>query len=704
MAPSPIALFEHGFAGGTFVISPSGDARSAMGSRLFSGKMDRAKCNQKGAGCRQAMDGAAPVLNFGGLACSECPQSALPPGMRLEALLSHSAGGGVRAAMYRWGERMMVGSSKTRTSRREVDYTLSHLGYSTDAGSYYYYYTGTNDTTIFPNNASRYATYEDVVLAVRNHTAVNAIPVKYMLLDSYWYYRSTNGGGTKRWEPTPQTFPRGLAWLHEKTGFKWQLHNRYWSSDCDYATQNNGSFEFFIPGSNCSDASGNLNVKNWQDKGCTKPGQFSLPTSASLFEDIMRNASGWGMVTYEQDWLDFESDEVVAKNMDGGAGGDWMAALGQGAAAANVGVQLCMSHTRHVLAAARQRHITQTRASNDYKEMGSDQWDIGRSSLFADALGMAPSKDSYWSSFDQQQAPDGACCGAACGKCGGPSTNRRDLYSRLNSAVATLSTGPVAYSDRIGSENRAAIMRACMANGTLLQPDRAATAIDAVFHGMAFTAESSPTPPEGVVMATESVVGGGGGQQRWGLVVAAELKSAYNLAPSAVFSVSDEDASSLAEEYAVVESNFTRNDSAADVRVVARASTFPLPASDKVNFTVHAFAPISSPSGWALLGELSKWVPVSAARFKGVTAQGNDLTAEVAGAEGETVSVSFYRKPTRKPSITTGRLAASVVTVDCVLPASGSAKISALDRKCTVGSRRAQSLVQRVASRQSTMS
>ena len=54
-----------------------------MGSRLFSGKMDRAKCNRKGAGCRQAMDGA-PVLNFGGLACSECPHSALPPGMRLE--------------------------------------------------------------------------------------------------------------------------------------------------------------------------------------------------------------------------------------------------------------------------------------------------------------------------------------------------------------------------------------------------------------------------------------------------------------------------------------------------------------------------------------------------------------------------------------------------------------------------------------------
>eukprot|EP01052_Picozoa_sp_SAG31_P017630 SAG31_NODE_1215_length_9335_cov_5.846470_4_plen_211_part_00 len=203
--------------------------------------------------------------------------------------------------MYEWGRMMMAGSGKTRTSRWEVDYALGTLGYSTDAGSYYYYWTGTNDTSFFPRNSSRWATYEDLALLVRNHTTVSDIPVKYMLLDSYWYLRSTNGGGTKQWEPTPQTFPHGLAWLHKQTGFFFQLHNRYWSSDCVYASQNNGSYAYFIPGSNCSDATGNLNVKDWQNQDCTKPGQFSLPTSASLFEDIMRNASNfWGMVTYEQ--------------------------------------------------------------------------------------------------------------------------------------------------------------------------------------------------------------------------------------------------------------------------------------------------------------------------------------------------------------------------------------------------------------------
>ena len=205
---------------------------------------------------------------------------------------------------------------------------------------------GTNDTSFFPDDPSRYATYEDVVLALHSHVAKQKIPVKYVLLDSYWcviptrfctgccslgfsalwtttgqvtqslccvdtltlwiysaismihtgqhlsilvntgcwcrYEKSTNGGGTKLWAPTLQTFPRGLAWLHNQTGFHWQLHNRYWSSDCDYATQNNGSYEFFIPGSNCSDPLGNLDVIDWQDKECSRPGQFSLPQARTL--------------------------------------------------------------------------------------------------------------------------------------------------------------------------------------------------------------------------------------------------------------------------------------------------------------------------------------------------------------------------------------------------------------------------------------
>ena len=45
---------------------------------------------------------------------------------------------------------------------------------------------------------------------------------------------------------------------------------------------------------------------------CTVCGELHQGNSTTFFEAIMRNATAWGGVTYEQDWLDFESDEVVA--------------------------------------------------------------------------------------------------------------------------------------------------------------------------------------------------------------------------------------------------------------------------------------------------------------------------------------------------------------------------------------------------------
>ena len=56
-----------------------------------------------------------------------------------------------------------------------------------------------------------------------------------------------------------------------------------------------------------------------------------------------------------------------------------------------------------------------------------------------------------------------------------------ESHSRLQSAVLTLSKGPVAPSDAVGKSDVSLIMRSCMADGTLLQPSVPATRIDATF-------------------------------------------------------------------------------------------------------------------------------------------------------------------------------------------------------------------------------
>ena len=48
----------------------------------------------------------------------------------------------------------------------------------------------------------------------------------------------------------------------------------------------------------------------------------------------------------------------------------------------------------------------QARASGDYQP-GNDNWKIGVSSIFMDAIGVAPFKDNFWTTTDQPGNPYG---------------------------------------------------------------------------------------------------------------------------------------------------------------------------------------------------------------------------------------------------------------------------------------------------------
>ena len=55
--------------------------------------------------------------------------------------------------------------------------------------------------------------------------------------------------------------------------------------------------------------------------------------------------------------------------------------------------QCCaVGYSRHILESVTLPAVTQTRASEDYHESATDQWNIGTTSIFAYAIGLAPSK------------------------------------------------------------------------------------------------------------------------------------------------------------------------------------------------------------------------------------------------------------------------------------------------------------------------
>ena len=79
---------------------------------------------------------------------------------------------------------------------------------------------------------------------------------------------------------------------------------------------------------------------------------------------------------------------------------------------------------------------------------GGEQWRIGVSSMFSSVLGLAPFKDVYWSTKTQPGNPYGP--------------KATESYPELESAISTLSTGPVGPGDQIGNMSREIIMRSCL--------------------------------------------------------------------------------------------------------------------------------------------------------------------------------------------------------------------------------------------------
>lgn len=184
-----------------------------------------------------------------------------------------------------------------------ADATLSHLGYYSDNGAYYYYYTGP------PAEQGKKGNFGTVFEAVqRTEVAGRGIPLRYLQLDSYWYFKGSHGG-VVNWTATPEAFPNGLAQLSADTKWKFVAHNRYWGSDVQYAKQNGGAYDFIIE----------------------KQNGKAIPTSQAFWNDLMKYSKGWGMAVYEQDWLHNEWEGLSSTLSSATLSTQWLQQMGRGA-------------------------------------------------------------------------------------------------------------------------------------------------------------------------------------------------------------------------------------------------------------------------------------------------------------------------------------------------------------------------------------
>ena len=87
------------------------------------------------------------------------------------------------------------------------------------------------------------------------------------------------------------------------------------------------------------------------------------------------------------------------------------------------------------------QNVVSIRASDDYQP-GNNQWDIGLTDIWTWAIGLAPFKDTFWTTKDQPGYANH-----------GKPVNKTEWHPELEAAMATLSMGIVGISDKSMSPN-----------------------------------------------------------------------------------------------------------------------------------------------------------------------------------------------------------------------------------------------------------
>ena len=514
----------------------------------------------------------------------------IPAGYSISTILSGGAAGvGINNEVQAWGDRLRARYGKTWDTYNN-DFTSTHLGYATDNGAYYYYNPGNG-------------TYADAMLAVKKQAEVQNIPYRHALIDSWWYFKGEHNG-VSNWTAAPGIFYENggdadLVRLNQETGWPFIAHNRGWAKDTTYAVANGGRFAF-------SETQGN--------------DTYVVPLEQEFWNELIGNATKWGLKTYEQDWLHNEWELTSVLHENATLARMWLMQMDSAAGDHDTTIQMCMNYPRHVLQSLEMPQVTQVRVSGDYapiNDTAPGNWNIGGSSVLAHALAVRCYKDNFWTTSPEP--------GSSRGSIINPDTPRA-------AAVATLSAGPVTPSDGAMFQNAPLIMKSTRADGVLLHPSRPCTYSDGFIRRMS---TQSVEGPEGHVWSTFSTVG----SARHDIVFVTLLNETFSVQPSFLNlnGVHEARGEAVAFTYDAV--------SGAGLVVAAFSDVSPMvlmPTKTANDFQIYYTSPVVR-NGWALLGELDKWVPASEFRFVDASVDGDDLVATCMGSAGETVKVSFAK-------------------------------------------------------------
>ncbi len=323
------------------------------------------------------------------------------------------------------GDLLLFLGGKQRTNPYN-SFVLSHLGYWTDNGAYYYH-THTN-----------YSNAEEALVAVKYDLLRRNIPVRYFQWDDWWMESEGDRPGILSWIPKPEVFPSGFAnWLNMSLSLyapEYSARNR-WTKMYDWKID----------------------------------GETAIPLDDKFYKDLFLNGSKIGMKMFEQDFLCSINSETNLTSSDVTSGNAWMMGMDNGAIATNTSLQWCMMNPCHALASTQVKQMTNGRGTGDNCRGNSKNIEsMGKNGLLYFALGFFPSRDNVWTTDGNTEQPQ---CNRFCFQ-----PNRH-----ADNAVALLSGGPYGPSDAVGYTDRSVVMYACRTDGVLLRPSWPLSSLDVSF-------------------------------------------------------------------------------------------------------------------------------------------------------------------------------------------------------------------------------
>jgi hypothetical protein len=536
-----------------------------------------------------------------------------PEVQRLPAHFTHSTilvlDKGIRKTWDEWGDALRALYKRKRPAN-DCDAMLNSFGYWTDnGGDYYYKY----DTT---------KGYAGTLLAVKEHYRQEGIPLGYVQLDSWWYEKSNYGmdrhrgaprknpllpagpwnlsGGLLEYKADPFLFPEGLAAFQKKLEVPLVTHSRWMDPGSDYH-------------------------KTYKISGFA-------PIDPAYWDHIMGYLRQSGVISYEQDWMNYTYTRDTAMISDINIGNAFTDGMAQAAQKNGINLQYCMALPRYFMQGVKYNNLTTARVSGD--RFLPKRWiPFIFVSQFAYEMGIWPWSDVFKS----------------------PETG--------NMIVSVLSAGPVGTGDAIGKEDKANILLACRNDGVLVKPDLPLLPMDQDYLHMArgqkrpvlaYTRTQHDKITTGYVLAFSDAMDTAANTAGNVATIAADAADAASVDAASVTGAGAKGATlspadlALTRQFSfrpgdivtagkIVVYNPQRN----TVRLLTGNETFhdELPED---NYAYYIVAPVTA-AGIAFLGDAGKIAATGKKRIAGIIASGKTLRVNVLFAKGEsTVTLRGY--------------------------------------------------------------